>query len=548
MKKYLILFLIISFGCTQKSDLRISQTFTSEADVDSLIRVFSKKSDFKEYKLWYNMTDSMNKNHSELNGQDKNERAKWYYKEVKKYLKDNNRIARLNRWNKRDSSETISKIENKRRLGAILYYSYSDTSAVFELYDYQKLTKKNIALGRLCGSDFTTKKGFKFIDQVGLINYLNSIKANYDTTQVIRIMADAKKYASTITGNDVDDGNSWPEAYATLGAFNGTLSATDTAVAHGPIGNEFDEQFTPSDDGTSSKIVFMDSLSYTNGINLTNPDTTNLWSAIIAPSVASRCITFSSDTAYKFIGFVFKDASTYLVICASGGENNFLLQNKFLDGAGRSVRITVNRDSVVSNYFYMATGSGRGIEVTTGNDAFIAQNTLAGIYTVSAIDFDQGAITVLNNLVENTSSTAGDLCIRGADNTALNWEGNLYYGPSLTEFGDYATVGYSTISSWRTAIQTDDADGEQNAVEADPDLQSEATTGYITISSAAYDIAEDNLIWNDASNPSAGYYQPVAAAPPAAVSRQRLVYDQQYEDRLIIERGYFRYFKTYKTD
>lgn len=327
------------------------------------------------------------------------------------------------------------------------------------------------------------------------------------------------KYVSAFTGNDANGGTGWGDAYATLGKLNGNLSAGDTATCNGT----FDEQFTPSDDGTTSKIVIMDSLSYTNGVNLANPDTTNLWSAIIEPSVASRCVTFSNDTAYKFIGFVFKDAGTYLVICATGGENNFLLQNKFLDGAPRALRLTTSRDTVVSNYFYMATGAGRGIEITTGNDAFIAQNTLAGIYTVSAIDFDGGAITVLNNLVENVSSTAGDLCIRGADNTALNWEGNLYYGPSLTDFGDYATVGYSTIGSWRTAIQTDDPNGEQNSVEADPTLLSEATTGYITTGSAAYNIAEDNLIWNDASNPSAGYFQPIAAAPAGTRTGQIII-------------------------
>ncbi len=337
------------------------------------------------------------------------------------------------------------------------------------------------------------------------------------------------KFVSANTGNDTNSGDSWADAYLTMGGLNGNLSAGDTAACVGT----FTEVVQPTYDGTSgNKIIVMDSLSYTDGLNLTNPDTTSLWSAIIdGEATRGSAFDIGGEEYITFIGFDVKDCINQS-IDISAGVGILFLQCRVRDhgdGGGSLAHLSsAGPDSVISCLFIgdAAVSFGVQIDQNAGNEIVFMNNTIIGDFTISAIIFSgTSPVVLINNLVENTSSTGADhagLLEAGDEASISNWDNNLWYAPSVTNTWEFGGANFDLLATWVDSVNNYDIDGEENAKNEDPGTAANTTTAFITTASNAFGVAENND-FNDPIDPSAGWYQPlgVAGDTPATPKKGR---------------------------
>jgi len=326
------------------------------------------------------------------------------------------------------------------------------------------------------------------------------------------------KFISANTGNDSNSGNDFANAWLTLGkAVTDGQAAGDTIVCEG----EFDEQLTPTADGTSgSKIVWIDSVRFTDGFSATLPDTS--WGAIIDRNgSAVHCFNSTNDDFHNFIGFEFEGGTVANVIW-NLADGLLFWQCKFdPTGDAGSSHISISNgtvDSVISCVFIssseIANGSAFGANGTNPDDGiYIVNNTVYGNFkNDNPLEINgSGGWTVLNNLLQNIHSGAGNgyvVSIGTPASTVSNFNNNLFYqsGGKTDWFIFNGTAG-STIAAWEDSVNNYDGDGATNSLNTDPSLQSVNTTAFILNTSAAFEAGTDLGYGDDI-----GYFQIAAAA------------------------------------
>ncbi len=340
--------------------------------------------------------------------------------------------------------------------------------------------------------------------------YIRQIRGEHNTTY----------HASTFTGDDTDDGTTWALARLTLGGINGlNPAAGDSVLLHGT----FTEDWAPDDDGTSgSKIMVYDSLSGTLGVNFTNPDSSKLWSAIISGS--GTALTLSGEDYWTFTG-IRMTGMTALGVSFASGTGNLLYQMKFDthgDGGGAFVQYSVGgavADSTISCVFIEPSGINNAIVVANAGTPgpVIINNSAYGVYTSIVLDVNDtdGPIVVINNALDQTSTVAADRVIHMDDATPTT---NMEFNYNMFNKGEdnnfrFNTAVFNLIATWEDSTNNYLSGNSDNSVDDDPEFSSTAVTGtlFITTDSPAFDAGVARGGFQDASNPSIGWYQPVAA-------------------------------------
>ncbi len=331
------------------------------------------------------------------------------------------------------------------------------------------------------------------------------------------------RYVSALSGSDTDNGTTWALAWLTLGkAVSETQVAGDTVACHSIAGSEFTENLTPSVDGTSSsKIVWIDSVRYEDGINLTQPDT--VWTAIVAPGSGDG-INLAGDDYHTFIGFHVDGALSDGIEARISSTGILLLQCKvsMSTAAGSSLYLgsSAGVDSVIS-CLLIGTGD-NGIKATGGATHYFVNNTIRGNWTSSfpslGVHLNSEGYTFRNNIIEETSSTTSYHSI-GTTSTVDyidDFNNNIYFAPNQTNAFLFNGASFDLIATWEDSVNNaaHDPDGASNSLLTDPALQSPTTTCFILDTSAAFEAGTDLGYGTDI-----GYYQVVSSARRRIPSR-----------------------------
>lgn len=493
MKKLLICFILF---------ISYNHSFTqSIANVDSLVEVVFSLPDMQEREYAVIWVDSLNNRFfpDSLKTTGLTCKSNWI---------DNERIR-----NGATSSKLVKLLTFEQKFYT-MYFSDSDLSAIVEKIHYQD---PDSAFKRIFAADSTSFTGEKFPTLEALTSFVNDFEAKY--IRQVKVTHNTTYHASTFTGDDLDSGLTWPLAVLTLGAVNGlNPTAGDSVLLHGT----FTETWSPDDDGTSgNQIMVYDSLSGTNGINFTNPDTTNLWSAIIDPTTDGIDIT--GDDFWRFHGIrITSMAGNGINIANSTGVT--FIQMRFdshADGVGGFISInsgTANNDSVISCVFMEASGVTNAILVsnagTSGGTIFI-NNSMYGVYTGTLVDQNDtdGPTIWINNAFDQTSSVAADRVFAMDDATPTT---NMEFNNNMVNKGEdnnfrFNSAVFNSITVWADSTNNYLAGNSANSVDDDPEFQGVTTTLFIDTNSPAFDAGVARGGFQDASNPSIGWYQPVSA-------------------------------------
>lgn len=330
------------------------------------------------------------------------------------------------------------------------------------------------------------------------------------------------KYVS-FWGNDGSGDGSQGNPWLTLGmAVSDGQAAGDTVVVHGFESSEtFVEQLAPAADGTAgSKIVWIDSLRYADGINSTKPDT--FWTAVIDPGTF-RCIQLSGDDFHDFIGFNFLDPTLYAIDINNADGNKFW-QCKLskIDANNSSVfmlwqqNASVN-DTLISCLVLTTKDVRFGIGSDGSANSLVVLNSTIYMSATNWSSFlsqatSGASITLKNNIIQNYSTTSGDWAIAIDDVAGVaDFNNNIFEGAG----GDGNWFRFngqtgSTIAAWEDSVNNYDADGATNSLNTDPSIQNPTTTAFILNTSPAAEAGVDLGYGNDI-----GYYQTDPAAPSA---------------------------------
>lgn len=480
-----------------------------QLNADSLFMAISFQEDYAVEQFRYWILDSLEKRmnltaneKSQIQGRGRTFRANWF---------DNWRITR-------GLSSKLSNISSDTSFNVItheVFHSANLLAAVVLERNFQKISEDG---RRINAVESVTKTSVPFKDLNEYNSFLNSFNNKYFKWEK---KGNTVYYASSLSGDDSDNGTTWALAEATLGAVQGDASDGDTLACNGSFGELL--AISLSGSSGSSKVTWMDSLSFTLGVNSTNPDTSKIWSATIeGGDTRANCVSFDGDSYVDMVGFYFKNSTSIARNQGGTSGGNMLWQCKFdsISGSGNEAQYISHTSSSVQDSVISCLFIGNG-----GNDAFLISNVTGSLFWVNntmtgtaqwrafSYGSDQGVKwEVKNNIFSHNTDIWGmvtdqsDMVEDGSD-----WDNNMYYFNSRTETQRYWFItSLATWAVWQDSLQIYDGDAETNGSEANPGLNSITTTAFITTGSGAYDTAENNA-WNDASNPSAGYFQPTAA-------------------------------------
>ncbi len=516
MKSLIFLSLISAFsvGYPQQPDVELG---TEIANVDSVWTVIEQDSGKEEIEWGYTWIDSA---HNVLHPRD---------------LGSLNRFRGLGRTNRANfiDSLSIARVPVNRRRSRLTGYlntwqirfqaAFSSDSLLMAIESFQIKTADSTyhKFNWIHGNDIADR-AYSFVSG----GQLNAQMQLFDTAWIRNpnVHDNTVFYADAVNGNDANDGLSWANAEATLSAINGHNPAANDSI--GLVGT-FQEVWILDDDGTSgagNQIVVRDSLSLVNGMNYSNPDTTNLWSATIDGEQNVQCLQIERDDFWNIGGINFIGATNRQVQFAAETDHSTLIQcrfNRHGDGTGSSdsfIALTTNStgtvDSVISCFFSAVdTTMVLGISNQNDGDGHVwMDNTWVGNYSNEIINMNSmdGTLEWKNNILDN-DATGGAVAIQiNSDAVAAisDFDNNIYNSAGTNTF-TFNGANFDLLATWVDSVNNYDADGEANAVLSDPVTQSNTTTGFIDTDSPAFGIAEDS-IFNDASDPSAGWYQPVA--------------------------------------
>jgi hypothetical protein len=330
-------------------------------------------------------------------------------------------------------------------------------------------------------------------------------------------------------GTDCSSGCDWP-GEATLGAIDGdNPTGSDTVQI---VGN-FTEIWQPDDDGSSGNQIFVfDSLSVTNGINLTNPDTTNLWSATIDGGAARASgVVLSNDNYWRFHGIEFIESTGGQVRIINNTTGSTFIQCRIRqhgDGTGFQVDFSPlaggTADSLISCVIIGDTTTGNAIFMNLDGTGVMLNNSIYGNFNSTAAIVNSGSAGTLeftNNAIHNlaTGSIHAVFVASNSLTSVDDWNYNDYYADGATNTFEFNTANFDLIATWIDSSNNYTSAGhEANSINSDPNFQGVGTTLFIDTDSNLFNAAENNS-FNDASNPSIGFYQPVAAA-----GRKRVIF------------------------
>lgn len=347
-------------------------------------------------------------------------------------------------------------------------------------------------------------------------------------------------FVSSDKGNDANGGTSWSDAVAGLNKPNDlAVSAGDTIVYSGYW---FFSQWWPSFSGTEgNRIVCIDSFRYTNGVNLTIPDT--VWSARINSGGNGFFTLYlcggdqnGDDDYIDFIGFELWGADDEVV--QVGGydfgpaysSGHTFLQCKFsgstYDGEWRFISMGWGDARFVSCLFvgngdyckYAAHAYGLdGTWVEYINCTFAGYYNGKGDGTEDYTTFlggwfqgdpgnhiFKGCKTFKNNIVVNLSADENDFLGNfEVIDTLGNYDYNLYYTPTVTRLFKFNGVYISSYSAYVDSMQYYEPDAEANSVFGENPLFKNTETYYILDDSPAFNVGEDL-----GYGTSLGYFQP----------------------------------------
>jgi len=497
------------------------RTFTEESEVDSLLLVISRSADYEEVLLrsWY--VDSLETNldltpqqKGRLNGKNRNWRASFI---------DSIRMSHGH------SSRFSTFLDSSwQRPTAQLYISDDDLSFVVETYVRYKANEDLSSIWKGKGNTFT---GEKFPSLQSMEIFLSNLESKYFKwfkTHGTRYFIDADD------GNDVDDGLSEGNAWLTMGAANGVVAGGDTIIVEGTFVGEF---FEPSDDGTgfgTGRIVFIDSTSFTDGVNLTDAysvnDTTQVW-RMDGNNTVAGAVEIRSDNYYSFIGLYGFNSTERGIRIRSSSIGTMVLKCKFESPNTNSATrylVTVEgnaaADSIISCLIIDDAGSPQGSglyyqSTSTGDDCAFLNNTIYGAYDNASVHVDDGTINGLvlkNNIIYATGSHVA-IKVDTVGAVIADWDNNIIFRDNAGDEFTFNGASFDDISVWEDSVNNYDGDGAANSLKTDPSLQNVATSLSILNTSAAFNAAENND-FNHSSTPSIGYFQLDAAA---AVGRRR---------------------------
>lgn len=478
------------------SDIIESAEPNQVANADSVLGVMSQKKDMIEEKLRYWFVDSLEKRmilsvseKASIQGRGRSFRANFF---------DDKRV------NSGVSSKLTTLLDSSfQRVTHKIYHSKEDSSVVTKVYHYQKATPI-----RIFAIDSVTMKAYKWKDlneqtafvndfKVGLFKYQKKGNTNY--------------HSSANTGDDGDDGLTWPDAWITLGAANGNLAADDSLFSTG----EFAETMNPTDSGISGseKITWMDSLTQaTGGPNLTEPDTLNLWSTVVTGSAArDACILFGGDDFWDIIGIDVKQGLNEQVHMTGGANGIKMLQIRSRDhgdGGGFLYRFDGGTpDSLISSWGLGTTNY--GLITHSGGEFYIVNNTFHGSNAIAAYRVDDDvSVTLKNNIFVNNNES---LPVGRVDSRAsvIDWDNNLWDSAN-TDIWLFNGADITTLPVWKDSCDNVVELAEANSLNTDPNLLSVLTTAYWANGEAQDEAAEDLGYGTDI-----GAWQDSEAAPPS---------------------------------
>jgi hypothetical protein len=317
-------------------------------------------------------------------------------------------------------------------------------------------------------------------------------------------------YADGDDGADTNSGGTWATAFGTLGKFNDVAVAGDTLACVGT----FVELLAPTMDGVSgNKIVFIDSLRFTDGINLTQPDT--VWTAIVTRNgTANPAASFGNANYFTIIGFHFTNTNGDNFTLSAVAYELSLYQCKFSDFDGYGLLMEGLSDYEIISCLFLGDGVTPWAAIRdatgTGTTNKIYNNTIYGSWAIDGgIRMTGSASTawdVRNNIVVNTSGTADDHAVEILNSQVIDtWDYNIYQAGIAAIWGTTDST-ITTLAGWQTWVQANgDVDGATNSLNQDPALKATATSCYID--------------YGDAVTPvDLGY-----GATGAAVSRRRFI-------------------------
>ncbi len=191
MKKNIVCFFIVVSVLTiiglgiyesKATEPIVIEIFNTKAQIDSLFKVLKSQIDYTEEQFWYRMLDTLIVDQPAIGNIVRELRGAFLDSTIETWKDSVGFTAKIVRWLAQDSTTRLRKIKRYRRLGAIVYYSFDDLSAVIEQLKYQRLTKRKVAKFEFSAKLSDSETGFKFDNLTQMMNRLNLKRAQYDTS------------------------------------------------------------------------------------------------------------------------------------------------------------------------------------------------------------------------------------------------------------------------------------------------------------------------------------------------------------------------------